>query len=152
MRYRISYSAMMVFTAQLRGKLYEQQTRLSPDDSSRLLLSNHNRHPSSSSAPEQHALDSLGNQLGSGISLPHASLAMANLMPADNPNSRFQNENGSPQMATKGSDPFMDLLFSGWNPDLPDPPLLNHLFVFVSHSAHFNIPHMCLQHRCILQM
>jgi hypothetical protein len=23
------------------------------------------------------------------------------------------------------SDPFMDLLFSGWNPDLPDPARLN---------------------------
>lgn len=32
-----------------------------------------------------------------------------------------------PSTSKKGgeSDPFMDLLFSGWNPDLPDPTRLN---------------------------
>ena len=42
--------------------------------------------------------------------------------------SRFRSH--SPELRTINSrnagDPFMDLLFQGWNPDLPDPSTLNH--------------------------
>ncbi len=53
-----------------------------------------------------------------------------NLITADSPESRFRSESGSPQLLPVASklptDPFMELLFTGWNPDLPDPATLNH--------------------------
>jgi len=65
-----------------------------------------------------------------GITLPHASLALMNLIAPDSPGSRFRSASESPELqdvsAKSNSDPFMDLLFSGWNPDLPDPATLNH--------------------------
>lgn len=65
-----------------------------------------------------------------GIALPHASLALMNLIAPDSPGTRFRSASGSPEpqdvSAKSNSDPFMDLLFSGWNPDLPDPATLNH--------------------------
>jgi hypothetical protein len=75
--------------------------------------------------------------------LPHASLDMMNmnLIPSDSPKSRYSSESGSPELRTalsKEPEPFMDMLYSGWNPDLPDPPLLNHLYVL--HLSH----HFCL--------
>lgn len=54
---------------------------------------------------------------------------MMNLI-SESPEARFRSESGSPELrhssSKNGPDPFMDLLFSGWNPDLPDPPVLNH--------------------------
>ncbi|KAJ7631002.1 hypothetical protein FB45DRAFT_793800 [Roridomyces roridus] len=65
-----------------------------------------------------------------GISLPHASLAMMNLIAPEASEARFRSESDSPDLrtiASQGSpDPLMDLLFLGWNPDLPDPNTLNH--------------------------
>ncbi|KAF9015259.1 hypothetical protein BDQ17DRAFT_1340748 [Cyathus striatus] len=65
-----------------------------------------------------------------GITLPHASLAIMNLIGSESPELRFRSESGSPELLNSGrkssNDPFMDLLFSGWNPDLPDPATLNH--------------------------
>ncbi|KAJ8084105.1 hypothetical protein PM082_002872 [Marasmius tenuissimus] len=65
-----------------------------------------------------------------GISLPQASLSMTPTLSSTTPDPQFRSESGSPEMQTssKGgsSDPFMDLLFLGWNPDLPDPATLNH--------------------------
>lgn len=67
---------------------------------------------------------------GGGITLPQASLAILDLIAPDSPETRFRSSSGSPELqnvnAKPGSDPFMDLLFSGWNPDLPDPTTLNH--------------------------
>lgn len=44
---------------------------------------------------------------------------------------RVQTSSQSPELhnvTIKGidPDPFMDLLYLGWNPDLPDPVILNH--------------------------
>ncbi|KAK0465077.1 uncharacterized protein EV420DRAFT_937214 [Desarmillaria tabescens] len=103
--------------SQLKTKLYEQQTAprsISPTQSSLL-----NTTPTDIPRP-------LSN--GGGISLPHASLM--NLISTDSPESRFRSESGSPQLLPVASklptDPFMELLFTGWNPDLPDPATLNH--------------------------
>ena len=64
-----------------------------------------------------------------GISLPHASLSLMNLIVPDSPRT-LRSGSGSPELqdfsGKSDSDPFMDLLFSGWNPDLPDPATLNH--------------------------
>ncbi|KAF9452684.1 hypothetical protein P691DRAFT_803806 [Macrolepiota fuliginosa MF-IS2] len=65
----------------------------------------------------------------SGISLPQASITMMNLITPDSPQQPIRSGSESPELTTApqpGSDPFMDLLFSGWNPDLPDPNTLNH--------------------------
>ncbi|KAL0580368.1 hypothetical protein V5O48_001613 [Marasmius crinis-equi] len=64
-----------------------------------------------------------------GISLPQASLSMTPTLSSSTPDPQFRSESGSPELRnpSKGSsDPFMDLLFLGWNPDLPDPATLNH--------------------------
>ncbi|KAJ7293658.1 hypothetical protein C8J57DRAFT_1269605 [Mycena rebaudengoi] len=84
----------------------------------------HNRTNSRSASPNRPA--SSGNSDG-GISLPHASLAMMNLISPDS-EARFRSDSGSPDLRTIASspDPLMDLLFLGWNPDLPDPATLNH--------------------------
>jgi hypothetical protein len=65
------------------------------------------------------------------MSLPQGALNIANLMTSDSPEIRIRNDSSSPELHTISpgngvADPFMDLLFSGWNPDLPDPPVLNH--------------------------
>ncbi|KAJ7070957.1 hypothetical protein C8F01DRAFT_1108482 [Mycena amicta] len=82
------------------------------------------RPSSRSSSPNRPGSDS------GGISLPHVSLPMMNLVSKDAPETRFGSENGSPDLANVPSqnspDPLMDLLFLGWNPDLPDPATLNH--------------------------
>jgi hypothetical protein len=53
--------------------------------------------------------------------------------PPDSPELRLRGSTHSPELHTvslkDNSDPFMTLLFSGWNPDLPDPPVLDHLCV-----------------------
>ncbi|KAF9569661.1 hypothetical protein CPC08DRAFT_652540 [Agrocybe pediades] len=64
-----------------------------------------------------------------GISLPHASLTVMNLIAPGSPETRFRSTSRSPELQNanvSNPDPFMDLLFSGWNPDLPDPATLNH--------------------------
>ncbi|KAJ7254029.1 hypothetical protein B0H12DRAFT_1202366 [Mycena haematopus] len=85
------------------------------------------RATSRSSSPNRPS--SVGTDNG-GISLPHASLAMMNLISPDTSDTRFRSESGSPDLRTIASqnnpDPLMDLLFLGWNPDLPDPATLNH--------------------------
>jgi len=54
-----------------------------------------------------------------GIALPRASLVL---------DSQFRNDSSSPELrpVTSTKDPFMDLLFIGWNTDLPDPAIMNH--------------------------
>jgi len=63
-----------------------------------------------------------------GITLPH--VAVMNLIAPDSPETRFRSASRSPELQNvnvqSNPDPFMDLLFSGWNPDLPDPATLNH--------------------------
>ncbi|KAJ7786406.1 hypothetical protein B0H16DRAFT_1490342 [Mycena metata] len=86
----------------------------------------HERHGSRSSSPRP---GSVGNGSDGGISLPHASLAMMNLISPEAEAQFRGSESGSPELRTisQGSpDPLMDLLFLGWNPDLPDPTTLNH--------------------------
>ncbi|KAK7463678.1 hypothetical protein VKT23_007021 [Stygiomarasmius scandens] len=54
-----------------------------------------------------------------GIALPRASLVL---------DSQFRNDSSSPELrpVTSTKDPFMELLFIGWNTDLPDPATMNH--------------------------
>jgi len=53
--------------------------------------------------------------------------------PPNSPELRVRGSTHSPELRSispkERLDPFMTLLFSGWNPDLPDPPVLDHLCV-----------------------
>jgi hypothetical protein len=64
------------------------------------------------------------------ISLPHAALSMPNVADAHTVSLRDQYGNSESHALNSspgpGLDNFMDLLFLGWNPDLPDPATLNH--------------------------
>lgn len=58
---------------------------------------------------------------------------MMNIVGSSSPETRFRSQSGSPasytinnKQAGPGPDPFMDLLFLGWNSDLPDPATLSH--------------------------
>lgn len=57
---------------------------------------------------------------------------MTNMGSSHSPETRFRSESGTPELRSSnlrnsnGSEQFMDLLFLGWNPDLPDPGTLNH--------------------------
>ncbi|KAF9499743.1 hypothetical protein BDN71DRAFT_1441313 [Pleurotus eryngii] len=101
---------------QLKERLLAQERSVSPQ-----------RHPSlhSQLSGNKPTLES------GGITLPHASLneSMITMMD-DSPPSGLRSHNGSPDnncpTPKSGSVPFMDLLFSGWNPDLPEPAVLNH--------------------------
>ncbi|KAF8168009.1 hypothetical protein B0H34DRAFT_814905 [Crassisporium funariophilum] len=112
--------------SQLKSRLFEQQmaSGSSPTQGNSI----------AQRSPPQASTSSSGNRQGSdagGIALPHASLALMNLIaPDDSPETRFRSSSGSPELQNvsvkSNPDPFMDLLFSGWNPDLPDPATLDH--------------------------
>lgn len=63
--------------------------------------------------------------------------SLERFIPTGSPDIRFRGESDSPELrsATRkdSPDPFMTLLFSGWNPDLPDPSVLNHLYVTITY-------------------
>jgi hypothetical protein len=112
--------------ARLKGKLYEQQEATSRSVSP-------GRHP-----PHNHGyLRPSSAASSSGIcrrtpdisaSVDRASLER--FIP-DSPELRFRGTTDSPELRAvspkDSSEPFMTLLFSGWNQDLPDPPVLDHL-------------------------
>ena len=67
---------------------------------------------------------------GNGISAAHAQVDVAKTSAADSPDSQMRASTSSPEMlqgnSNRGTDPLMDMLFVGWDPDLPDPEVLNH--------------------------
>ena len=60
--------------------------------------------------------------------MAHPSLTLADIIARGGEEIQFRSTSGSPefQNSLKPSDAFADLLFSGWDPDLPDPDTLNH--------------------------
>ncbi|KAF9473118.1 hypothetical protein BDN70DRAFT_886160 [Pholiota conissans] len=103
--------------AHLKNLLYEKQTGSTSPQSSHMT-------PPPTTAP----LHTRQTSEAGGIALPQ--VALMNIIAPDSPESRFRSKSGSPDLQNvaekSNSDPFMDLLFSGWNPDLPDPATLNH--------------------------
>lgn len=108
----------------LKSRLHDQQF------SSRSISPS---HPSSSFLKLDVTSSSVGALLQHsdipGITVPHASMSMMNLTTPETSEARRQS--GSPELfALNGhkpsQDPFLDLLFLGWNSDLPDPGTLNH--------------------------
>lgn len=63
-----------------------------------------------------------------GTAFFSSSLGLFNTITPEGPETRFRSTSGTPdlQSSLTPSDLFMDLLFSGWDPDLPDPDTLNH--------------------------
>ena len=58
-------------------------------------------------------------------------LEIPNGASVDSPGSQIRGSTGSPEtlqpVNTRGSEPYvMDMLFAGWDPDLPDPEVLKH--------------------------
>ncbi|KAF9056260.1 hypothetical protein BJ165DRAFT_1336075 [Panaeolus papilionaceus] len=104
---------------QLKTKLYEKQTGASSSSTAAA--------PSPAGTGRDASRQPSDN---GGITLPQASLALMNLVAPDDQDARFRSSSSSPTVPNvsvkSSSDPFMDLLFSGWNPDLPDPTTLNH--------------------------
>lgn len=114
--------------SQLKARLYEQEMTsrsISPlQPPSGQVFSNAMSPPSTSSRP----LSDLA-----AISLPHASLSIMQMASPKNPESHIRSPTRTPENVLNTNvlhgpavDPFMDLLFLGWNSDLPDPATLNH--------------------------
>lgn len=94
--------------AQLKSQLFDQHHLTSRSVSPHLIPSSSRVSPSTT-----------------GIALPQS----ISIMSLASPDAHMRSESGSPELRTgksKAPDPFMDLLFLGWNPDLPDPQTLNH--------------------------
>ncbi|KAG6911890.1 hypothetical protein DXG01_000137 [Tephrocybe rancida] len=112
--------------AHLKTRLYEQDmasSSVSPHQPSNMLYTDTTMSPPSTSS---RALSDVG-----GISLPRASLSL--MTPNESPELRFRSQSRTPENLLNNltnrappQDPFMDLLFLGWNSDLPDPATLNH--------------------------
>lgn len=65
----------------------------------------------------------------SGIVLPRASLDM--LSPDRSAHSESPELISTGHLRNRASDSLNGLLYSGWNPDLPDPTVLEHWFVML---------------------
>lgn len=59
-------------------------------------------------------------------SLRRVSLDAADMIAREPHESNYDSGNRSPDAQSSNDDPLSDLLYSGWNPDLPDPATLDH--------------------------
>lgn len=101
----------------------------------KLAQANQSRLNSVASSGSALSAPTINNQqtfdVAGGIALPRASLSMMNMISPEIPDGQHP-QDGTPQLSTAAkpnkikTDPFMDLLFSGWNPDLPEPAVLGH--------------------------
>ncbi|KAH9950496.1 hypothetical protein B0H21DRAFT_537444 [Amylocystis lapponica] len=111
----------------LKSQLRESRSLVSHSSSPPRHLLHRSRHSLTSS----NARTPDDSPPGGGIGLPNASLDMVNSLSSGSPESQFRGSSGSgsPDTQRPGSghsNPWQDLLYSGWDPDLPDPEPLNH--------------------------
>ncbi|KAF8730486.1 hypothetical protein AX14_005539 [Amanita brunnescens Koide BX004] len=108
--------------SRLKQKLYEQQTRRST--SPRQWSAPRN----STARPRDLASNTASNHSSefSSASLPRVSLSAVDMTAHEFHESKFDSGNRSPDAQSSNEDPLSDLLYSGWNPDLPDPATLDH--------------------------
>lgn len=102
-------SSFTSFLATLKGQLYSRQ---------------------SGSSPSQRSIH-VNHQDTVSITLPQVPPNVIDFKLTNSPETGGQTSSQSPELhnvTIKGisPDPFMDLLYLGWNPDLPDPVILNH--------------------------
>ncbi len=118
------------FPAQLKSQLNESRSynsrSASPSRHAQLVRNGH--HFASTSSVNGRSPD--GSPTGGGIILPHASLDVLSQLSPDSTDSHPRGSTSSPEMRQGMQqhipDPLMDVLFSGWDPDLPDPDTLDH--------------------------
>lgn len=106
------YIWILPCSAALKGQLHSKQTVTPPPQ------------PSTNTTVIQDSLDVLSLSLS-----PPSNPILSFLTPS--PEMRFQSASLSPELSNTNAlmietDPFLGLLFSGWNTDLPDPATLNH--------------------------
>ena len=67
---------------------------------------------------------------GNGIAKGHATLDVTKALGVDSPDSQMRASTSSPEMlqggSNRGTDPMMDMLYVGWDQDLPEPDHLSH--------------------------
>lgn len=63
---------------------------------------------------------------GNGISAAQVQIDMTKTLAVDSPDSQMRASTSSPEMLQGGTDPLMDMLYVGWDSDLPEPEHLNH--------------------------
>ncbi|RDX52046.1 hypothetical protein OH76DRAFT_238690 [Lentinus brumalis] len=116
--------------AQLKSQLNESRSynSRSASPSRHAQLARNGHHFASTSSVNGRSPD--GSPTGGGIILPHASLDVLSQLSPDSTDSHPRGSTSSPEMRQGMQqhipDPLMDVLFSGWDPDLPDPDTLDH--------------------------
>ncbi|KAI0673525.1 hypothetical protein C8Q78DRAFT_969110 [Trametes maxima] len=113
--------------SQLKSQLSESRNYDSRSTSPRHLHT-HNVHRYGSGSSNGHTPDNSPN--GGGIVLPHASLDVVAQLSPDSTGSLQRGSTSSPELHQSNHhpmpDPLMDLLFAGWDMDLPNPDTLDH--------------------------
>ncbi|KAL1951612.1 hypothetical protein VTO73DRAFT_761 [Trametes versicolor] len=115
--------------SQLKSQLNEQRHYDSRSASPRRAhISHHGGHRMASGSSSGQTPEHSPN--GGGIILPHASLDAVHHLSPDSTGSLARNSTSSPELRHGNQhvvpDPLMDMLFAGWDPDLPDPDTLDH--------------------------
>ncbi|EMD42229.1 hypothetical protein CERSUDRAFT_110761 [Gelatoporia subvermispora B] len=117
--------------SQLKSQLQEQRGFHSRSSSPSRLYSHNGLSSTSASgmSPPGHTPDD--SPTGGAHTIPQSAYDLMRQMrgPADSPESQLRGLSGSPELRQPGNslgDPLMEILYSGWDPDLPTPDLLNH--------------------------
>lgn len=117
--------------AQLRSQLNEARTFSSGSTSPpQHYIATHQRVGSGVSGGSA-GRSPTGSSPNGSSSIVSPTMEMVNGVSMESPVSQLRGSSGSPEMlqsaGSRGNDPvMMDVLFSGWDPDLPDPEVLNH--------------------------
>ncbi|EKM61148.1 uncharacterized protein PHACADRAFT_247554 [Phanerochaete carnosa HHB-10118-sp] len=117
--------------SQLRNQLNETRHFRSGSASPPQRRASSNQHISSSASVGSSGRSPTLSSPNGGSSVVSPTLEIASGVSMESPVSQLRGSSGSPQTlqsgGSRGNDPIMmDVLFSGWDPDLPDPEVLNH--------------------------
>lgn len=85
---------------------------------------------STASPPAGRSPSDTASPNGNGISAAQVQIEMAKTLAVDSPDSQMRASTSSPEMlqgsSNRGTDPLMDMLYVGWDHDLPEPEHLSH--------------------------
>jgi len=109
------------WVVQLKSQLFEKEQALW-----HFIPKNRLKLPSKLSPASQTFLDPSRPVISaSGITLPRGSMTTINSITSNGSLRQVHSDSRSPGLDNT-SNPFRELFFSGWNPDLPNPDTLNH--------------------------